>query len=75
MLTNGHLLAAADSAGFDLLVTLDRGFLHQHNMSGRRIAVAVLIIETQSIPGFLAAIKKLSAQLESLPAGTITSIQ
>lgn len=41
-LTNGDLLAAAERAGFDLLLTADKNMRYQQNLSGRRIAVIVL---------------------------------
>jgi hypothetical protein len=41
-LTNGELLAAAEAAGFDVLLTTDRNIRYQQNLKGRRIAVVVL---------------------------------
>ena len=41
-LTNGDLLAAAEAAGFDLLLTADRNLRYQQNLSGRRIGLVVL---------------------------------
>jgi len=41
-LTNGELLDAADAVGFAVLVTGDKGFVHQQNLAGRRIALVVL---------------------------------
>ena len=41
-LKNGELLAAAESAGFDVLVTVDGGFQYEQNLRGRKIAVIVL---------------------------------
>jgi hypothetical protein len=41
-LTNGNLLAAAELAGFDLLVTADKNMRYQQNLTGRRIALVVL---------------------------------
>lgn len=46
-LKSGELLDAAESAGFDVLLTGDRGFGHQQNLAGRKIAV--LILRTKSI--------------------------
>jgi predicted nuclease of predicted toxin-antitoxin system len=37
-LKNGDLLNAAESAGFDVLLTVDRGFEYQQNLAGRKIA-------------------------------------
>ena len=41
-LTNGDLLAAAEHAGFNVLVTGDRNLRYQQNLSGRRLALVVL---------------------------------
>jgi hypothetical protein len=42
ILENGALLGAAESAGFDIVVTTDKNMRHQQNLSGRRIAVVIL---------------------------------
>jgi hypothetical protein len=41
-LSNGELLAEAERAGFDVLVTADKNIQYQQNLSGRKIAVVVL---------------------------------
>src|SRR5690242_7259432 len=41
-LSNGHLLNAAEAAGFEILVTTDKNFIHQQNLQGRKIAIVVL---------------------------------
>jgi hypothetical protein len=41
-LTNGELLAAAEEAGFDLLVTTDQNIRYQQNPMGHKIALVVL---------------------------------
>ena len=41
-LTNGDLLAEAERAGFDILLTADKNIRYQQNLSGRRIALVVL---------------------------------
>jgi hypothetical protein len=41
-LTNGDLLAAAEGAGFDVLLTADKNMRYQQNLAGRRIALVVL---------------------------------
>ena len=46
-LANGALLAAAEQAGFELLVTTDRRIRYQQNLSGRRIAIVVLAGSTK----------------------------
>jgi len=43
-LANGDLLTAAESAGFDLLLTTDQNLRYQQNLSRRRIAILVLTV-------------------------------
>lgn len=41
-LLNGKLLDAAETAGFELLVTTDKNFPHQQNLQARKIAIVVI---------------------------------
>ncbi len=41
-LSNGDLLAAAESAGFDVLLTTDLNLRYQQNLTTRRIAIVAL---------------------------------
>jgi hypothetical protein len=41
-LSNAVLLAAAEQAAFDIMVTSDQNIEHQQNLTGRRIALVVL---------------------------------
>jgi hypothetical protein len=41
-LANGELLRAAETAGFDIMVTADQNIAHQQNLKNRRIALVVL---------------------------------
>ncbi len=41
-LTNGELLRMAEPAGFDLLITTDRGIRYQQNLAERRLALIVI---------------------------------
>lgn len=42
-LQNGQLLAAAEEAGFDLLVTTDQHLRYQQAVTGRALAIIVLM--------------------------------
>jgi len=50
-LVNGALIAAAEAAGFDILVTADRNMRHQQNLSGRRLALVVLAACRSGVAG------------------------
>jgi len=41
-LVNGELIAAAEAAGFDLLLRTDKNIRYQQNLTGRKIAFVVL---------------------------------
>lgn len=41
-LLNGELLAAAEEAGFDMLITTDKNMRYQQNLSARGITVVLL---------------------------------
>jgi hypothetical protein len=41
-LMNGELIAAAEEAGFDLLITTDKNMRYQQNLTKRKIAFVVL---------------------------------
>ncbi|HEX3684129.1 MAG TPA: hypothetical protein VHU83_16470 [Bryobacteraceae bacterium] len=41
-LSNGELLAAAEEAGFDVLLTADKNMRYQQNLEGRKIGLVVL---------------------------------
>ena len=41
-LKNGELLAAAESAGFELFILADKNLRYQQNLQGRRLAILVL---------------------------------
>lgn len=38
-ITNGQLLACAEDAGYDLLITTDQNLRYQQNLTTRRIAI------------------------------------
>jgi|SRR5580658_304061 hypothetical protein len=41
-LQNGQLLAVAEEAGFDVLLTTDKNMRYQQNLTGHKIAVVIL---------------------------------
>jgi hypothetical protein len=41
-LVNGELIASAESAGFDMLITPDQRIRYQQKLSGRRLTLVVL---------------------------------
>jgi hypothetical protein len=48
-MSNGKLIAAAEEAGIDVLLTADQGINYQQNLQGRRIAIVVLSTNLNSL--------------------------
>jgi hypothetical protein len=68
-----RLLRAADGS-IDVLVTVDQGLQYQQNMSGLRIAVAILLAPSNDIDDLRPLIPGLLGALEGLLPGTITRV-
>lgn len=66
-LGNGELLAAAEAAGFRVLVTTDRGMRYQQNLAGRRIGLAIL--PTQHMPTLQAGMREVLGMIEAVGQG------
>ena len=41
---NGDLIAAAEAAGFDAIITTDKNLKYQQNLTNRKIAIIVLMV-------------------------------
>lgn len=72
-LSNGELLDAAEGNGFDILLTADKGFQHQVNFRGQRIAIVVL--SRGNWPDVKVNIPKIMDALEDAQGGTCTLVE
>jgi hypothetical protein len=71
-LTNGDLLAAAEGAGFDVLLTADNSIRYQQNLSHRRIALVVL--STPQWPRVRLEIDRIAAAVLSAEPGSYCEV-
>ncbi|HEY0795376.1 MAG TPA: hypothetical protein VGD64_06305 [Acidisarcina sp.] len=71
-LSNGNLLAEAERAGFDLLLTADKNMRYQQNLSGRRIALIVL--STPQWPVVRSNIDKIAAAVDAATPGSYAEV-
>jgi hypothetical protein len=63
-LKNGELIRLAETQGLDILVATDSHLKYQQNLTGRRIAIIVLLstswlrirLKTQEIEGYIAGL-------------------
>jgi predicted nuclease of predicted toxin-antitoxin system len=71
--TNGKLLDAAEEAGFDILLTADKGFQHQQNLKHRRIAIVIL--SRGNWPDVKMNIREIRGALKAARGGTCTLVE
>jgi hypothetical protein len=71
-LTNGDLLAQAERAGFDVLLTADKNMRYQQNLRGRKIALVVL--STPQWPVVRLHIDKIAAALNAATPGSYVEV-
>jgi hypothetical protein len=71
-LANGELLAVAESAGFDVLLTADNSIRYQQNLSRRRIALVVL--SCPQWPRVRLRIETIAAALNSARSGSYCEV-
>jgi predicted nuclease of predicted toxin-antitoxin system len=71
-LKNGELLAAAEAAGFEVLITTDRNLKYQQNLAVRNVAVVVLL--TTSWPRIRQSLPALAAAVDSAASGSYTEV-
>jgi predicted nuclease of predicted toxin-antitoxin system len=69
-ISNGALVAAAEQAGFDVMITADQGLNYQQNLKGRALAVVVLSTNRNSLV-IENAMRVLSAIDAAQPGGFI----
>ena len=72
-LSNGDLLAAAEQAGFDVLVTADKNMRYQQNLTGRRIALVVL--STPQWPVVKLHLRKIVAAVNTATPGSYIEVE
>jgi hypothetical protein len=71
-LSNGDLLAVAEQAGFDVLLTADKNMRYQQNLTGRRIALVVL--STPQWPVVRLHIERIAAAVNAATPGSYTEV-
>lgn len=72
---NGELLAAAEGAGYQALITVDQGMLHTFTASPRRIAVIVISAPTNQIEDLVGYVDSIAEALKTIKPGATVSIR
>ena len=73
-LKNGDLLEAAETAGFDVFLTVDQGIECQQNLTGRKIAIIVFRAKSNRLKDLLPFVPACLEHIESIQPGQIFHI-
>jgi predicted nuclease of predicted toxin-antitoxin system len=73
-LANGALLAAADRAAFDVLITVDQNMPNQQSLRGRSISLLVVRARTTNLDDLLILMPDVLGALETLRPGEVVRI-
>jgi len=74
-LKNGHLLDAAEAAGFHVLLTVDQNIPEQQNMTERKIAVVILCAPTNRLRDLVSLVPAALSALTSVQPGSTVRIE
>jgi hypothetical protein len=72
-LANGELIAVAEAAGFEVLLTTDKNMRYQQNLTGRRIAFVV--IGNQQWPILRLHAERVVAAVNAATPGSYTEVE
>jgi len=71
---NSELLAAAEAAEFEVLLTVDQGFEYQQNPKGRKISIVIFCAKSNRLNELLPLIPACITYLESIKPGQVIRI-
>jgi hypothetical protein len=74
-LKNGDLLAAAETAKFDVFLTVDQGFEYQQNLTARKLAIIIFHSKSNRLKDLLPFVPACLARIESIQPGQIVTIK
>lgn len=72
--SNGHLMEAAELAGYDVLVTVDQGLPHQRSSVRRKLSVIVIRSRTNQLEDLRPLAGAILLALENIPPGKTVTI-
>jgi hypothetical protein len=72
-LANGALLAAAEQAGFDVLLTTDSNIPYQQNLKNRKLAMVILTRNKWSL--VRSKIEEIAAAVDAAEPGSCTIVE
>ncbi len=72
---NGELLTIAESLGFEIFLTVDKGLEYEQNLAGRRIAVIILRSKSNRLADLAPLVDACREKMGSIKPGQIIRIE
>jgi hypothetical protein len=74
-LKNGDLLTAAETAKFDVFLTVDQGFKYQQNLAACKPAIIIFRAKSNRLKDLLPLVAACLARIASIQPGQIVTIE
>ena len=74
-LSNGELLRGAETANFDVLLTVDQGVEYQQNLTARKFAIVIFRTRAIRLKDLLPLVPACLARIESIQPGQVVRIE
>jgi predicted nuclease of predicted toxin-antitoxin system len=74
-LKNSDLLTAAETAKFDVFLTVDQGFAYQQSLAARKIAIIIFRTKSNRLKNLLPFVPAWLARIASIQPGQIVTIE
>jgi len=74
-LKNGDPLTAAETAKFDVFLTVDQGIEYQQNLTARKLAIIIFHAKSNRLKDLLPLVPVCLARIESIQPGQIVTIK
>ena len=71
---NGELLREAELSGYEVLLTVDQGILHQQNLAGRKLSIIAIRSRTNQIEDLLPLVGAILKAMETITSGQVVPI-
>ena len=71
---NGRLISFAESAGFDLFLTMDKGVQYQQNLTGRHIAIVIIRARSNRLIDILPHLEECLSMISFLKPGQVIRV-
>ena len=71
---NGVLLSLAETAGFDLFFTMDKGIQYEQNLAGRSIAILIIRAKSNRLQDLLPHLDTCRSIMTSIKPGEVARV-